>query len=190
LIPILAEIEPSNYEVLQYFNSSNIRYEIVTKDLQEFIENQRFLTNSQLKNKFDYDYTYHRYNQIVKELRDFETKYSNLTQIVRIGKSTEGRKIFAIILNNKSNKISKKNVIIECGIHAREWISIATCLWISNQLVSNNTDRILLDRYEFIIIPSLNPDGYEYTWTTNRLWRKTRSKSKKSECIGTDLNRK
>jgi murein tripeptide amidase MpaA len=182
LSPILAEIEPSNYEVLQYFNNSNIRYEIVNKDLQQFIENQRFLANSHLKNKFDYDYTYHEYNQIVK--------YSNLTQIVRIGKSTEGLTIFAIILNNKNNKISKKNVIIECGIHAREWISIATCLWISNQLVSNNTDRILLDRYEFIIIPSLNPDGYEYTWTTNRLWRKTRSKSNKSECIGTDLNRK
>jgi hypothetical protein len=82
LSPILVEIEPTNYEVLQYFNSTNIRYEIVTKDLQEFIENQRFLTNSHMKNKFDYDYTYHKYNQIVKELRDFETKYSNLTQIV------------------------------------------------------------------------------------------------------------
>ncbi|KAL1483009.1 hypothetical protein MTO96_033416 [Rhipicephalus appendiculatus] len=36
--------------------------------------------------------------------------------------------------------------------------------------------RQLLSRYEWRIHPIVNPDGYEYTHTTDRFWRKTRSK--------------
>lgn len=32
----------------------------------------------------------------------------------------------------------------------------------------------LLERVEFIIVPVVNPDGYEYSWDVNRLWRKNR----------------
>jgi len=35
----------------------------------------------------------------------------------------------------------------------------------------------------------LNPDGYNYTWTTDRMWRKNRTPSPDGPCIGTDLNR-
>ncbi|CAG2102537.1 unnamed protein product, partial [Medioppia subpectinata] len=72
-------------------------------------------------------------------------------------------------------------------IHAREWISTAACLWISNQLVSTTNYDTLLEKYEFIIVPTLNPDGYVYTHTTNRKWRKTRSKN--GLCYGADPNR-
>jgi carboxypeptidase A2 len=37
-------------------------------------------------------------------------------------------------------------------------------------------DRItaLLDQAEFLVIPVVNPDGFEYTWESNRMWRKNR----------------
>jgi hypothetical protein len=35
----------------------------------------------------------------------------------------------------------------------------------------------------------LNPDGYEYTHETYRLWRKNRSPARFGSCFGTDLNR-
>ena len=35
----------------------------------------------------------------------------------------------------------------------------------------------------------INPDGYAYTWTNDRMWRKTRKPNDDSPCIGTDLNR-
>jgi len=35
----------------------------------------------------------------------------------------------------------------------------------------------------------MNPDGYSYTWTNERLWRKNRRPNAGSNCIGTDLNR-
>lgn len=48
-----------------------------------------------------------------------------------------------------------------------------------------------LDKYDFWFLPVVNPDGYEYSHTHNRLWRKTRSGSRSlwPVCMGTDPNR-
>jgi hypothetical protein len=51
----------------------------------------------------------------------------------------------------------------------------------------------LVRKYTFYIMPVLNPDGYEYSHTHNRLWRKTRSTSNhpiyRHFCLGADPNR-
>jgi len=48
----------------------------------------------------------------------------------------------------------------------------------------------LLDEAEFVIIPVLNVDGYVYTWTNDRLWRKNRRPPPAGgTCYGIDLNR-
>lgn len=51
----------------------------------------------------------------------------------------------------------------------------------------------IIRRYTFYIMPVLNPDGYEYSHTHNRLWRKTRSASNhpiyRHFCLGADPNR-
>lgn len=39
------------------------------------------------------------------------------------------------------------------------------------------------------IMPVMNPDGYEFSRTVNRLWRKNRSASHRPNCFGVDLNR-
>lgn len=47
-----------------------------------------------------------------------------------------------------------------------------------------------LDNYDFWILPVVNPDGFVYSQTTDRLWRKNRSAAPSgSRCIGTDINR-
>merc|ERR1712142_468273 len=47
-----------------------------------------------------------------------------------------------------------------------------------------------LDKINWYFIPSANPDGYEYTFTGDRLWRKTRSdQGSSSGCKGVDPNR-
>jgi len=47
----------------------------------------------------------------------------------------------------------------------------------------------ILNKFEVHIVPIVNGDGYVYTWTTDRNWRKTRSPNTGSTCIGTDPNR-
>jgi hypothetical protein len=76
--------------------------------------------------------------------------------------------------------------------HAREWISPATATFIADQLLEKYaTDarvRALLDHVEFLIIPVSNPEGYVYTWTSERLWRKNR-RNNGDGSRGVDLNR-
>nr|XP_042141328.1 carboxypeptidase B2 [Peromyscus maniculatus bairdii] len=47
----------------------------------------------------------------------------------------------------------------------------------------------LLRHVDFYVMPVMNVDGYDYTWKTNRMWRKNRSVHKNNRCVGTDLNR-
>jgi murein tripeptide amidase MpaA len=47
----------------------------------------------------------------------------------------------------------------------------------------------ILEKVTIIIVPFVNPDGYEYTWTGDRLWRKNRQINSGSTCRGVDLNR-
>lgn len=50
---------------------------------------------------------------------------------------------------------------------------------------SEITVKLLFNRH---IVPILNPDGYEYTHTCDRMWRKNRARHE-GVCVGVDLNR-
>ncbi|ELU10347.1 hypothetical protein CAPTEDRAFT_158182 [Capitella teleta] len=47
----------------------------------------------------------------------------------------------------------------------------------------------MIDAYDWYFVPVMNPDGYVYSWETNRNWRKSRNINEGSTCMGTDLNR-
>lgn len=47
----------------------------------------------------------------------------------------------------------------------------------------------LFEKYNFVFLPVLNIDGYEYTHTNARLWRKNRRSNSPHSSIGVDLNR-
>merc|ERR1712013_917852 len=57
------------------------------------------------------------------------------------------------------------------------------------EIVENDADHSdLTENLDWYILPVVNPDGYLFTQTDNRLWRKTRSPNGGS-CYGTDANR-
>lgn len=91
--------------------------------------------------------------------------YPELVTLEDIGLSLEGRgMIFAKISSNPSAQ--KPIILIDGGIHAREWISPATVTYIIYQLVENATNRYWLDDLDWYILPVLNPDGYEFSRST------------------------
>lgn len=55
-----------------------------------------------------------------------------------------------------------------------QWVATATSLYIAHALVTNSSDpdslSSLLDVFDFHIIPTPNPDGYDYTWESDRYW--------------------
>ncbi|WYZ43279.1 hypothetical protein EsH8_VI_000978 [Colletotrichum jinshuiense] len=56
----------------------------------------------------------------------------------------------------------------------------------------DNETTGFVDKYDFWVFPFVNPDGFVYTQTTERLWRKNRQpppSSTNSTCYGRDINR-
>lgn len=80
-----------------------------------------------------------------------------------------------------------QKIFVDAGIHAREWAAPITALYLMKKIVEH--ENTLHKKISIYIIPVVNPDGYEYSHTVDRFWRKTRSRINGTECVGTDANR-
>jgi carboxypeptidase A2 len=107
-----------------------------------------------------------------------------------IGDTVNSRDIWSIRVATSATT-NKPSFWLDSTIHAREWLAPATTLKILNHLITNygtdSTVTYLLDNYDWFFVPVFNPDGYDYTWTNQRLWRKNRNTF--GSCVGVDLNR-
>jgi hypothetical protein len=130
--------------------------------------------------------SYQRLAAITTRITSVAAANPTIATISSLGKSYEGRDQTAITI--KKGSAEKPTVFYFCGEHAREWLPVMYCTWMAEQLVENGGHG-LLDQVQFVILPVMNPDGYEYSHTTNNMWRKSRQPNPGSSCIGTDLNR-
>lgn len=98
-------------------------------------------------------------------MNSLAAEYSSITSLERIGSSYEGNAIWALKISS-GGAGDKPAILIDAGIHAREWIAPVTALYAIHQLVVNKTNSGLYENIDWYIIPNLNPDGYEYCHTT------------------------
>ncbi|XP_070578063.1 carboxypeptidase B-like [Ptychodera flava] len=187
---MLSPIQARKFEgALQDFN---ISYDVTILDVQKLIDEQLKQKPAGDGAKFDYS-KYHTYNQIQDWLKDMATQYSDLASILEVTTSFEGRKVRALKVGKTTPGAEKPAVWIEGGIHAREWISPATVLYITKELLErygkNRRVTRLLNTFDWYILPVFNVDGYSYSWSSDRMWRKTRTKNENSTCVGVDPNR-
>ncbi|KAI1093240.1 hypothetical protein F5B19DRAFT_491573 [Rostrohypoxylon terebratum] len=142
---------------------------------------------------FSWFSAYHDYADHLVFLEDIHSSFSSNSELITAGKSFEGRDIQGIHLWGSSGKGSKPAIVWHGNVHAREWISSKVVEYLTYQLVANygndTTIKGFLDNYDFYILPIVNPDGFIYTQTTNRLWRKNRQTRSGTSAIGTDVNR-
>lgn len=73
-------------------------------------------------------------------------------------------------------------------IYYSEWAAIMSTIYLIHELVEHSDEYADLLANDWVIIPAANPDGYQYSHTTNRLWRKNRYPATVL-CTGVDLNR-
>jgi carboxypeptidase A2 len=137
---------------------------------------------------------YHSFDEINGYINSLPGAFPDIASTFKVGTSYESREMIGIKIGKAGT--SKKAIWIDAGIHAREWLAPSTALFIINELTSKYaTDSKIkqyVDSLDWYILPSANPDGYEYTRSTERMWRKTRSKQKCSIlqcCYGVDPNR-
>ncbi|KAJ3062854.1 corticosteroid- binding protein, partial [Podochytrium sp. JEL0797] len=138
---------------------------------------------------------YHNIEETNEYLFYMSAAYPDRVELFSIGETYEGRKQWGVHIRAPGSSIGgpKKEFVFWGGHHAREWIGPAVVQYIMTELVvqygKDDTLTNALDSFDFTIIPVLNVDGYEYTHSTNRMWRKNRQPNAGNACVGTDPNR-
>ncbi|XP_055379067.1 carboxypeptidase B-like [Condylostylus longicornis] len=133
--------------------------------------------------------SFHRYDTILQYMIALARRYPSIARYETFGRSAEGRAIGALSISITRGR-PRKLAYIQAGAHAREWITPTTVLYFAAELLANiQFYRRILNDVEVYIVPVLNPDGYEYSHTRDRFWRKNRHFYSGLSCRGVDLNR-
>jgi carboxypeptidase A4 len=99
--------------------------------------------------------------------RRLATTYPQLVQREVITRSFEGRDVFALKIS-RGGFGRKPAVFIDGGMHAREWVSQASMMYLIYRLVEDTeTSNELLQNVDWIIIPNLNPVSRVRGWSTS-----------------------
>ncbi|XP_063622939.1 carboxypeptidase B-like [Cydia splendana] len=137
---------------------------------------------------------YYRYNTILNyiyNIRDaYEDSQTTSIEVVEFGSTDLNRPLVYLKLTRTGGEENKPIIVIEGGINPREWITIPSALKIVEELLESNQARYL-DNFDWIVVPVVNPDGYEYTHTDLRLWEKNLSTKSNLGfiCPGVNINR-
>ncbi|XP_064413003.1 carboxypeptidase B2 [Latimeria chalumnae] len=182
-------------KVKDLLNNAKIHNEVQIDDVQELIAKQIYNISNHPRDiagsRSHYE-NYHPLEEIFSWMSEITGKNPHLLQQILIGSSSEKRPLYVLKLSVKG-VTPKAAIWIDCGIHAREWISPAFCQWFLGYAVEHYQSdpdlSAILNKLEFYVLPVMNVDGYEYTRTTDRMWRKNRSQHEGNFCKGTDLNR-
>ncbi|XP_041031827.1 carboxypeptidase B-like isoform X1 [Carcharodon carcharias] len=177
-------------EVQAGLNKIGLKYDILIENVQNLMEKQ-FDRNKTDSTGYDYE-KYHRWDEIESWIAKITIENPKLVSRFKIGHSYERRSIYLLRVGKRTG-FMKPAIFLDCGIHAREWISPAFCQWFVKEAVRNyGSDpamTTLLNKLDFLVVPVINVDGYVYSWARDRFWRKTRSRNPGSRCVGTDPNR-
>lgn len=139
---------------------------------------------------------YQQLNDITSYINNIANLRPDLASTMTIGQSYEGRDMFAISISGPDAPDNLKSdrpvVFIFSNVHAREWIAPMTTTYFASKFVEEYDSDLrvqsLLDQTNIVIVPASNPDGYLYTWSDVRFWRKNRRNNFTGN-FGVDINR-
>jgi len=177
-------------ELKRQLAGQGIKFSVMIEDVQTLADLVPMKNGSENKAGHSMDWTsYHPIEDMHSYLDYLESTFDFVTT-ESIGKSYEGSDM-RIAKVCKGGCGNKPAMWFDGGIHAREWVSPATVTYMLMELVENDADHSdLTENLDWYVLPVANPDGYLYTQTDNRLWRKTRSPSGGLfHCFGCDPNR-
>ncbi|MCK5397377.1 MAG: hypothetical protein KAJ33_03930 [Thermoplasmata archaeon] len=108
---------------------------------------------------------YHSFAEIEAELFQVATEHSDITKLISIGQSWQGRDLWAIKVSDNPHleEEDEPEVYFNGAHHAREWMTIEVNLYILNYLTdnygTNSTITDIVDNRQIWIVPCVNPDG-------------------------------
>ncbi len=141
---------------------------------------------------------YPDFSEILAQLSTIEANYPEICQLVDLTEfygmpaTVEGRHLYALkISDNVLQDEDEPNFLMVSNHHAREIVTPVLALYAIDQLTQNyGSDpsiTSIVNSNEIWIAPVWNPDGYEYVFNTDNMWRKNRHVFPSG--IGVDQNR-
>ncbi len=135
---------------------------------------------------------------VVARLHEIAAAYPAIAQVVDLTvaynapPTFEGRHIYALkISDNPGEDEDEPAMLIAAAHHAREISTPVIALEAAARLTAGYGSDLrvtaAVDSHEIWIAPVWNPDGYNYVFTTNNLWRKNRRVF--ANGVGVDQNR-
>ncbi|XP_053678130.1 zinc carboxypeptidase-like [Anopheles nili] len=166
------------------------RYElqgtVLLYNMQELIDNEQATIKPKQTPPEEFDWKHYHHLDTINAWLELQVSRYPYLELIQLNASYEQRPLYGVKLGKNAKNSA---IFVECGIHAREWISPASCTFLLNELLTSNRPdvRNLADSFNWILFPVVNPDGYHYTFEGDRLWRKNTRPY--GICRGVDLNR-
>jgi len=186
-------VAPEKIDFVRDFLTRNeVEVHTINDHVQRDIDEE--MTRLLKKKAFSYD-DFNTFEDISAEVVALASRCRSdlgvICEVSSSGQTFEGRDIWTLKMSRSGE--GRKAVWLDATIHAREWLATATHLKIMQKLIDSYPEdadvQRLVDTYDWYLTPVANPDGYSYSWSSDRLWRKNRAPNAGSACIGTDLNR-
>ena len=108
---------------------------------------------------------YYTYDDVVEALKLLHSTFPKMTKLDLVGKSEEGREIYALTINNPATgeALTKPGVYIDGNIHGNEIQAGEVCLYFANMLLTNYSEnekiKKVVDKNSYYILPVVNVDG-------------------------------
>ncbi|XP_047032331.1 carboxypeptidase B-like [Helicoverpa zea] len=178
-------------KVYRQMTARNLSHTVLIMDVQRRIDTQPVANALWTENtlRIGHRLSWKKYPtlNIIEEYYNFLAEdYSSICRVQSIGTTAENRtiKMINITNGNPNNQI----ILITGGQHAREWASVTSALYVLHNIITKfDKQKSYVRNKNWLIIPVVNPDGYVYSHTVDRLWRKNRRKF--MYCVGVDVNR-
>uniref|UniRef100_A0A8C9KUB6 Carboxypeptidase B2 n=1 Tax=Panthera tigris altaica TaxID=74533 RepID=A0A8C9KUB6_PANTA len=138
--PVTAEFIEKKKEVHFFVNASDVSnvkanlhdnailFSILVEEVADLIQQQTANDTVSPRTSSSYYEQYHSLNEIYSWIEVITENYPDMVEKIHIGSSYEKYPLYVLKVSRKE-QTAKNAIWIDCGIHAREWISPAFCLW-------------------------------------------------------------
>ncbi|MEX2218365.1 MAG: M14 family metallopeptidase [Phycisphaerales bacterium] len=190
-------VSPEKYPQLA---AAGVRHEVLIPDIQRHVD-QIWADDAAIRagagggaaDDLTWFSTYRSLAEIEARLATLAGDYNTLATLSDIGTSIQNRQIKMIRITGPGSTANRPAFFIQANQHAREWVTPMSAMYIVDRFLETyGTDpRVtnIVNNVDFYIVPCANPDGYQYSRTTNSQWRKNRRDNPGTSCDGVDLNR-
>ncbi|KFO32778.1 Mast cell carboxypeptidase A [Fukomys damarensis] len=117
-------VSEKEYQSVQSaLDENKMHYKILVHDLQEEIEKQFDVDDISGRHSYA---KYNNWDKIVAWTEKMVNKHPEMVSRIKIGSTVEDNPLYVLKIGKDGRR---KAIFMDCGIHAREWISPAFCQW-------------------------------------------------------------